>query len=211
MKTILAIGGAVIKTAREQLRQVIEKGEVEILIHNGGSIFHDFQISMEGWTDKTSYPLDTLVDNFKCNKPASDRLWEWFSETNTAPSNSITNLCDSLFIPVMVFTGLGCDFWQLFGNDWKIFTKKTHFNFNYLCNRFRKPFHYLCMGSAVIHPEVFTKALAVSKQKNFKADVVDFLNMYRPLSRVAKNGVYYKMNHKDFLTNWNKDGIVKIF
>jgi len=55
------------------------------------------------------------------------------------------------------------------------------------------------MGSAVIHPEVFIKAVAVSKPSKFKADVVDFLDMYRPRTRVAKYGIYYQITHQEYL------------
>jgi hypothetical protein len=49
-------------------------------------------------------------------------------------------------------------------------------------------------------PEVFTKALAVVKPEEFKADVVDFLpNQYRPKTRVATYGKYFCMNHQEYL------------
>jgi len=70
--TILAIGGAVIKTALEPLRKAINNGKVEMLIHNGGSVFHDFQIAMgELEEGQTSYSLDKLLDSFECNRSAS--------------------------------------------------------------------------------------------------------------------------------------------
>ena len=53
--------------------------------------------------------------------------------------------------------------------------------------------------SAIIHPELFIKAIAVSKPTDFKADVVDFIDMYRPRTRVSKFGTYYKMTHKEYL------------
>jgi hypothetical protein len=61
------------------------------------------------------------------------------------------------------------------------------------------------MGSAVIHPEVFVKALAIAKPKEFQADVVDFLpDQYRPKTRVARYGKYHCMTHKEYLTHWLK-------
>ena len=57
MKKILAIGGAVIKTGKTELIEVIKSGQIEMLIHNGGSIFHNFQQEMDDLSDH-SYPLN---------------------------------------------------------------------------------------------------------------------------------------------------------
>lgn len=200
MKKILAIGGAVIKTAKEELRQYIENDNVEMLIHNGGSIFHDFQQATDSILTEHSYPLDELMEDYSCNKLASIMVKEWV-EYNEAPVGSITDLCNDKKIPVLMFTGLGCDFWQLFASpdDWAMFGRQSYYYFEDLWKRFKNPFHYICMGSAVIHPEVFTKAIAVAKSKDFKADVVDFKDMYRPRTRVAIYGTYYQMTHKEFL------------
>jgi hypothetical protein len=204
MKKILAIGGAVIKTALPELRKVIEDDKIEMLIHNGASLFHDFQIATDITLKErgiTSYPLEELLQNCTCNKQTSELVWDWINSFNP-PENSITKLCEDKHIPVLCFTVLGADFWQLYDEEWDIFALKTKYDFDYLKWRMTKPFHFICMGSAVIHPEVFLKALAVSKPKEFKADVVDFLDLYRPRSRVACYGNYYKMSHKEFLTKW---------
>ncbi len=83
-------------------------------------------------------------------------------------------------------------------DDWSVLGRYFHVAFETLSSRFNKPFHYVCMGSAVMHPEVFIKALSTNKPDSFVADVVDFKDMYRPKTRVAKYGTYYKMTHKEF-------------
>ena len=203
MKKILAIGGAVIKTAKEELRAVIEADKIEVLIHNGGSIFHDFQQETDSDLEGHSYAIDNLLEDYECNRPASGLVWKWVNG-GVPPDNTITNLCYKKGIEVLLFTGHACDFWQMFGSshDWAELGRDSYFSFRYLTTRFKTPFHYICMGSAVIHPEVFIKALAESKQKDFTSDVVDFKDMYRPRTRVAKFGTYYKMTHKEFLTKW---------
>jgi len=200
MKKIIAIGGAVIKTAKEELRQIIENDEVEMLIHNGGSLFHDIQQAIDSNLEGHSYPLNDLVEDYSCNKEASICTWE-FIEYGEAVVGSITDLCNDKNIPVLVFSGLGCDFWHLFSSpdQWADYGRYSYFMFERLVERFKTPFHYVCMGSAVIHPEIFIKAVAKSKAKDFQADVVDFKDMYRPRTRVAKYGNYYTMNHKDYL------------
>ena len=204
MKKILAIGGAVIKTAREELRKAIEDDKVEMLIHNGGSIFHDFQLATNN-LDNHSYPLEDLLEDYSCNKEASELVWDWIHGLD-APKGSATRLCQDLRIPTLMFTGMACDYWHLFGvvDDWELLGRYFYVKFEELSFRFKEPFHYICMGSAVMHPEVFVKALSVNKPDHFVADVVDFLDMYRPRTRVAKYGTYYKMTHKEFFNKLRK-------
>jgi len=200
MKKIVAIGGAVIKTAKKELSKYIKDGHVEMLIHNGGSIFHDIQQAIDPNLKGHSYPLDDLMDDYSCNKEASICVWD-FIKYGEAPENTITNLCNQMRIPVLLFTGLGCDFWHLFASpdQWAEYGRSSFFYFDKLVERFKKPFYYINMGSAVIHPEVFTKAIAAAKNSCFTADVVDFKDMYRPRTRVAKYGTYYQMTHKEWL------------
>jgi len=202
-RKILAIGGSVIKTARPELKRIIDFGDIEILIHNGGSIFHDFQISIDKNLSSHSYPIDDLLKSYECNREASEYLSAWF-RGRPAPVGSATKLCEERNIKVLMFTGLACDFWQLFEEDWNIFSLRARKDFYYLCDRFKTYFHYICMGSAAIHPEVFLKAIAVAKPKNFRADVVDFLDVYRPRTRVAIYGKYYKITHKKFFDGWKE-------
>lgn len=205
MKKILAIGGAVIKTAKEELREIVEADKIEMLIHNGGSIFHDFQQELDSKLKGHSYPLNDLIMDYECNRLPSEYIWDWILDVGKAPDNSITALCESKKIPVLLFTALGADFWHLFVKSWNSLAEKSFNDFQLLCERFKTPFHYICMGSAVIHPEVFIKAVAVSNPPKFVSDVVDFKDMYRPKSRVAKFGTYYKMTHKEFFARWSTE------
>ena len=209
-KRILAIGGHVIKTTREDLRKVVERGGVDMLIHNGGSLFHDFQLSLDSKLNvgvKHSYSLGELLNEPELNVPASLVVWNWLEGKIEAPEDSITRLCQDWGIPVLMFTSPGCDFWHLFqgSKHWALLGEKMFYYFEELRERFKYSFHYVCMGSAVIHPEVFTKAIAsVGKKPEFRADVVDFLDMYRPRTRVSQYGKYYKMMHKEYFYKWLK-------
>lgn len=186
-----------------ETRKIIENGHVEMLIHNGGSIFHDFHQELDDHLESHSYPLEKLLESTDCIKQTSRYLWRWLQDGSIdAPEGSITRLCEEMDIDVLLFTALGCDFWHLFGDtkEWKFLGGLTMHHFSILKLRFIKDnFHYVCMGSAVIHPEIFIKVLADSKPKNFRADVVDFQDMYRPRTRVSKFGTYYQMTHKEYL------------
>jgi hypothetical protein len=208
MKAILAIGGAVIKTAWEEMKAVAEKDKIEMLIHNGASIFHDFQRATDPFLAKNnmhSYSLQDLMGNVDLDKGASEMVWDWIKWGRKAPEGSLTRICEDKKIRVLCFTALGCDFWQLFDRDWENFATQTRKDFYFLCQRmYEDDFHYILLGSAVIHPEVFTKALFKVRPKKFRADVVDFLEMYRPKTRVACYGTYYKMEFKEFLRKWGE-------
>jgi hypothetical protein len=195
MKKIIGIGGAVIKTkAHKQLMENIN--EIEMIIYNGGALFHDFQLALEGYT---SVPINELTKSLDKIKDSSLYLWDWLNNKKPAPTGSLAKLCENNNIPVLLFTGIGCDYWQIFNNDWELIAKKSNQDFKKLKERFQKPFHYINMGSAVILPEVFTKAISGIKHNNFKADVVDFKDMYRPKTRVALYGKYYQMDFNEFM------------
>jgi len=207
MKTILAIGGAVIKTAYDEIKECARRKMFDVLIHNGGSLFHDFQRATEGEklpTDSNSYPLRLLLDHLELNKKASQLVWNYIY-SGISPANSLTEICQREKIEVLMFTGLGCDFWQIFkcATYWKKLGEISYLYFEKLCEIMSEPFYYICMGSAVIHPEVFTKALSIAKPKEFRTTVVDFLpNQYRPKTRISIYGKYFVMTHKEFLVKW---------
>lgn len=214
MKKILAIGGAVIKTAQDDLIERIQADEVKMLIHNGGSIFHDFQIARGevNTAESTSIPLTDLMDGYEVNKPTSDHIWRWMDEAEDAPEGSATAECERRKIPVIMFTILGADFWHMFAEreDWAEYGRITYRYFQMLCYEMKFPFHFINQGSAVVHPELFLKAVATVKPKQFRADVVDFLDMYRPRTRVSQYGRYYEMTHKEFFLKW-KNGEIDEF
>jgi len=195
MRKIIGIGGAVIKTGvGEDLKNKIEK--IEMLIYNGGALFHDFQLALEGYT---SVPIKELKNSLERIKYSSLYLWDWLKNKKEPPEKSLAKICKDNNIPTLLFTGLGCDYWQMFDNDWGLIGKRCKKDFEILAKRFHeRPFHYINMGSAVIHPEVFLKAISGVKHE-FYADVVDFLEMYRPRTRVSIYGKYYKMTFKDYI------------
>ncbi len=194
----MGIGGAVIKTsAGEDLKKKI--GDIEMLIYNGGALFHDFQLALEGYT---SVPIKELTNSLEKIKDSSLYFWDWLKGKEEFPEKSLAKVCKDNNVPVLLFTALGCDYWQMFNDNWGLIGKKCKEDFEILRKRLHeKPFHYVNMGSAVIHPEVFLKAINGVKHK-FRADVVDFLDMYRPRTRVAIYGKYYQMTFKKYLDNY---------
>ena len=203
MKIILAIGGAVIKTAWDEIKHLASLKAFDVLVHNGGSLFHDFQRATDlSLGDEHSYPLSQLMEDYSVNEPASKIVWSWLRREIKAPEGSLTRICEDQKVSVLMFTIPGADFWHLFDRGWELLGSRMSEDFFMLCDQMREPFHFICMGSAVVMPEVFTKALANVRPKDFKADVVDFLEMYRPRTRVAKYGEYRITTHQAFLSEW---------
>lgn len=199
MKKIVAIGGAVIKTgAHEDLKTLID--DIEMVIYNGGALFHDIQLAHEGYT---SVPIKELNKSLDKIKDSSLYLIDWLKGRVKAPCGSLLKKCEVNNIPTLLFTALGCDYWQMFCDDWSLIAKKSQRDFELLKERtHQSPFHYINMGSAVIHPEVFLKSISGVPKDYIRADVVDFLDMYRPRTRVALYGKYYQMSHKEFVKGW---------
>ncbi len=197
MKRIIGIGGAVIKTgAGEMLKEKVN--DIELLIYNGGALFHDFQLALEGYT---SVPISELTNTLERIEDTSLYLWDWLRGNKEAPDGSLAKICNDNGIPTLLFTAIGCDYWQMFDDDWGLIGEHSKKDFDIFKNRVHdRPFHYINMGSAVIHPEVFLKVISGVKH-DFKADVVDFLDMYRPRTRVAVYGNYYQMTFQDYLKN----------
>lgn len=194
MKKIVGIGGAVIKTGMgEELKKRIN--DIEMLIYNGGALFHDFQLALEGYT---SVPIKDLNLSLKGIENSSLYLWDYLKGNKEPPINSLADTCKKNNVPILLFTGLGCDYWQMFDTKWDLIGNRCQQDFEkFKARTHSKPFHYLNMGSAVIHPEVFLKAIQ-GVPYNFRADVVDFLDMYRPRTRVAIYGEYYQMPFDKF-------------
>jgi hypothetical protein len=202
MKKILAIGGAVMKTeARGYLWDVAE--DIEMLLVNGGALFHDFQMAIEGYT---SVSLDELNVSMERIEYICGFVARHIAYNAKAPAGSFINLMREQRKPVLLFTGLGCDYWQKYLMGWERLAKRAERDFNTLCTRFRsEPFHFINMCSAVIMPEVFQKAIQGVPEKYIHADVIDFLDMYRPRTRVAKYGEYYQMDVVEYMKLWAKE------
>ena len=84
----------------------------EVLTGIDISIFHDFQQETEK-LQSHSYPIDDLLVDYSCNKSASKLVWSWLYDLDNTPKNTITEMCRKRNIPVLMFTGSFCDFWQM--------------------------------------------------------------------------------------------------
>ena len=111
-KSIFAIGGSTIKTAYDEIKVIAKDGKIDVLMHNGASIFHDFQRATEH-LGSHSHSLDKLLEDYHPNRAASELVWKWIGDS-IAPPDSLTDIVQRQEKPVLMFTILGADFWQLF-------------------------------------------------------------------------------------------------
>lgn len=173
---ILGIGGRIIKENYDDVKKIADKKLVDIIICNGSVPFHDFQRTTENLKSH-SIPLADLLDDYTLDEKSSRLVWEWIYN-NEVPKGSLVDICNSRGIKVLLFASLGTDFWQLFPHvmpkdDWKLVSEKTYENFSLLVEIMKNPFTFICMGSEAHLPEVFVKALALSKQKEFNSISID--------------------------------------
>lgn len=184
--------------ARELLFDVLD--DIEMVALNGGALFHDFQMALEGFT---SVPLEELNKSMERIEFSCGYTARWIQGYVKAPPGSFTRMCEVSHKPVLLFTVPGADYWSKFLIGWQLLGSRMENDFQLLCSRFKRgKFHFVNMCSAVVMPEVFQKAIQGVPQEYIRADVVDFLDMYRPKTRVARYGEYYLMSAEEYLKKW---------
>lgn len=210
---LLGMGAHPIKVGLNPLIiQLMEKGILHGIAMNGAGIIHDFEIAFAG---KTSEDVATEINrgSFGMTKETGKLLnkaikegWakRWglgyavgemiWQEKFPFWEKSITAAGVRWGIPVTVHVGIGTDIIHMHPEaqgeaiggashiDFRLFAK--------LVSRLEGGV-YLNLGSAVILPEVFLKALTLArnlgyKVKDFTTANMDFIPHYRPLTNVVR-------------------------
>lgn len=210
---ILGMGAHPIKVGLSPLIiQLMEKGILHGVAMNGAGIIHDFEIAFAGktsedvaaeisrgsfgMTKETGKLLNQAIkkgwaQRWGLGYAVGEMIWRGkfpFGE------KSITAAGVRLGIPVTVHVGIGTDIIHMHPEargeaiggashiDFRLFAK--------LISRLEGGV-YLNLGSAVILPEVFLKALTLVRNlgfqvKNFTTANMDFIPHYRPLTNVVR-------------------------
>jgi len=205
---IFMIGGHVIKTGMSTyLQHLIDQKYITHLAMNGSAAIHDFEIGLIGETSedvstsiksgtfgfaRETGKINDLINN--SNKGFGETLSEYLSE-EPLPSNcySLLAYTHNPKIPTTVHVAIGTDIIHMNPNfdgaktgeatykDFKTFTESvSKLEGGVLVN----------LGSAVIMPEVFLKALSVSRNltkgpKKFTAANLDQILHYRPTENIV--------------------------
>lgn len=210
---ILGMGAHPIKVGLSPLIvQLMEKGVLQGLAMNGAGIIHDFEVAFAG---KTSEDVASEIgqgafgmaeETGRMINEAINRGWEkgWgigrsvgemiWKEKFPHRGVSLTAAGLRLGIPVTVHVALGTDIIHMHPKSrGAAIGEGSHTDFRLFAAMVSglEGGVYINLGSAVILPEVFLKALTLVRNrgfrvKNFTTVDLDFVPHYRPLTNVVR-------------------------
>lgn len=229
---LFAMGAHVIKVGLNPvLIDLMEKGWITGVALNGAGIIHDFEIAFCG---QTSEDVETRLKNgrFGMARETADMLNEAIKsgarqgrglgeavgrmiEGSRFPHKDMSLLAAAsrLRIPVTVHVAIGTDTIHFHpGADGAALGKTSLRDFFLFCSLMEKLEGgvYVNIGSAVILPEVFLKALTFVRNKgvdlkNFSTAVFDFIRHYRPSQNVVQRVIgkkgkgFYFIGHHEIM------------
>jgi len=211
---ILAIGGHVIKCGLQPvLKALIEADMITAVAMNGSGSVHDYELSLIGETSEDVGAVlhcgtfgmaeETGRDINRAIKAGVDAGMGYgesvgrfiMDNDNPFPEQSLLATCVSKGVPVTVHVAIGTDIihqhpeadgaaiGQATFTDFRLFTS--------VVSELGDGGVYLNIGSAVIMPEVFLKALSIAQNlghhvDHFTTANFDMQQHYRPLQNVVK-------------------------
>jgi deoxyhypusine synthase len=204
---------------------LMKNGYISHIATNGAGVIHDFEIGMFG---KTSEDVESGIKNGSfgfcketgsmINNIVNDGAKKdiGFGESVgkfliSAKYNdySILAAAYEMGIPVSVHVSIGTDIIHMHPEfDGSLTGKAAHIDFKKFCEFVSKLDGgvYLNVGSAVMLPEVFLKAVSISRNlgyplKNFTTAAFDFIDHYRVRENVVRrpggSGYYILGNHNE--------------
>lgn len=209
---ILGMGAHVIKVGLNPvLIDLMQKGIITAVALNGAGIVHDAEIAMVGRTSEevaevlgagafgAARETGEVLNGAICrgaekNIGLGEAVGEVLLEQDF-PYNGQSLLAQArkLNIPVTVHVAVGTDIIHIHpGADGAAIGQTSHHDFRIFCNLVAdlEGGAYLNVGSAVLLPEVFLKALTVVRNlgyevKNLTTANFDFIRHYRPATNVV--------------------------
>jgi deoxyhypusine synthase len=209
---VLAMGAHVIKVGLNPIViDLMERGIITAVAMNGAGIIHDLEIALAG---HTSEDVATSIENgsFGMTHETCEFLNEAIHRSGQQPiglgeavgmeiiekklpytEQSILAAGFRLGIPVTVHVAIGTDTIHMHpGFDARETGEATHRDFRTFASIIAtlEKGVYLNVGSAVILPEVFLKAVTLVRNlghniENFTTVNMDFIRQYRPLTNVV--------------------------
>lgn len=212
---IVGLGGHVIKCGLAPiLIDLIERGFITGVAINGSAAIHDFEIATVGFTSEDvdaslgkgdfgmaeeTGAFVNLAAEFATQKQIG--LGEALGAKLQDPPNANLSLISATYkqnIPLTVHLAIGTDIVHIhkLANGASL-GAATHYDFRLFCSEVIELTDggvYLNLGSAVLMPEVFLKAVTVVRNlglplKDFTTANLDFIQHYRPLTNVVKRPV----------------------
>jgi len=211
---VWGIGGHIIKTGLAPvIIDLMEKGFVSAIASNGSVLVHDTEIALAGFTSEdvdatlgagdfgaareTGEILNSAAKKGKNDKIGlGEALGRELLQTNP-PNADVSLLCQTYKrkIPFTTHLAIGADIGHFHAScDGAALGATTHTDFKLFCSII-KELHgggvYLNLGSAVILPEIFLKAVTVVRNLEFNLEDFttanfDFIQSYRPNTNVVR-------------------------
>lgn len=209
---IVGMGAHVIKTGLSPiLIDLLERGVITALAMNGACLVHDAELAMVGHTSEdvdatlagggfggaqeTAETLNAAVAAGSASRGLGRAVGEYL-EKKKFPfvRESLLATCARLGIPCTIHVAVGTDIFHMHpAADGAALGASSMRDFRTFCSLVRgmNGGVYLNFGSAVILPEIFLKAVSLSRNLGANLDDVttanfDFIKGYRPLTNVVK-------------------------
>lgn len=209
------MGGHVIKCGTgDVLLDLMRRGWVSAFVMNGAASIHDFEIAIAGQTsedveavlpdgrfgaaEETGREMNLAISDGDKERLGMGEALGRHLESVAKPefaSHSVLSGAYKASVPVTVHVAIGTDTPHTHPHaDAAAIGRTTHRDFQLLCSLVRKLDNgglYLNVGSAVVLPEVFLKAVSVVRNlgyplANFSTVNFDFLQHYRPRVNVVE-------------------------
>ncbi len=211
---VVALGGHVIKCGLQPvLRRLIEAGAITAVAMNGSATIHDYEISLIGETsedvgavlhcgtfgmaEETGRDINLALKEGVAEGIGYGEALGRFINANNNPHRqfSLLGVCQEKGIPATVHVAVGTDIihqhpdcdgaalGQATFTDFRLFTS--------VVSTLGGGGVFINIGSAVIMPEVFLKALSIAQNMGYHVDGFttanfDMTQHYRPLQNVVK-------------------------
>ncbi len=212
-KVIIGMGAHPIKVGLSPLLiELMRRGILSALATNGASMIHDVEIAMVGRTSEdvgeglkngsfgvteetATFINEALKKGYPSGKGAGEALGEAIWEEGLPwREKSVFAMGYRLGIPLSVHIALGTDVIHVHpSTDGSVTGEMSHRDFRLFAAQVAELEGgvYINLGSAVVMPEVFLKALNLARNlgyelKEFVTVNMDFIPHYRPLENVLR-------------------------
>jgi len=210
---ILAMGAHPIKVGLSPvIIDLMERGVISGLATNGACVIHDSEVALQGRTSEdveaglergdfgmaeetARFINEAIQSGHKAGKGLGRSVGEALLEREL-PLNGASILAQAarLDIPVTVHVAIGTDIIHFHPSfDGEAVGGASHLDFRYFCSLVAalKNGAFINLGSAVILPEVFLKALTLTHNlgydnHEFTTVNMDFIRSYRPMTNVVQ-------------------------
>ncbi len=212
-KLVIAMGAHVIKVGLSPLLiELMKKGLIDLIAVNGACIIHDTETAMHGETsedvesaikdgnfgmcDETGVLLNNAINQgYKDKMGLGESVGKFLYESNFKYKDySITQNAYKYNIPVTVHVAVGTDIIHMHPHCSGAAVGETSLtDFKIFCNIIKELQNgiYFNIGSAVILPEIFLKAVTLVRNLGYELNKfttvnLDFIKHYRPVSNVVQ-------------------------